>query len=79
MIACPGPRRTATCRFRKRGRWRATKKEGKKQARGGRRLEGKEAKECLMNHPIFLARKQNLLEVPTQQMCAYVCLAQLAT
>lgn len=46
---------------------------------GGWRLEGKEAKECLMNHPIFLARKQNLLEAPTQQMCAYVCLAQLTT
>lgn len=79
MVVYPGPRRTTTCRFRKSGRWRVTKKEGKKQAREERRLKGKEAKECLVNRPIFLARKQNLLKAPTQHMSAYACLAQLGT
>lgn len=58
--------------------WRA---EWKEASWGEREEDGEreETEECLVILPIFLTRKQNLLETPTQQTCASACLTQLVT
>lgn len=65
------------CRFRRKD---GGQNRRKQEREGGKKMRrGEETEEFLDMVPIFLTRKQNLLEAPTWQTCAYACLAQLVT
>lgn len=55
------------------------KERGEEASKGGNKIGREGSKRVFGESSHFLARKQNLLEAPTQQMYAYACLAQLAT